>query len=66
MECKFCLKDKKLIDAHIIPRCFYEAMRDQGDNRPFQLLSNIKNEHSQKLWIGSYDKNILCRVIFEI
>ncbi len=60
MECKFCLKDKKLIDAHIIPRCFFEAMRDQKDNRPFQLLSNTQNEHSHKLWIGSYDKNILC------
>ncbi len=60
MECKFCLKDKKLIDAHIIPRCFFEAMRDKEDNRPFQLLSNTKNEHSHKLWIGSYDKTILC------
>lgn len=60
MECKFCLKDKKLIDAHIIPRCFFEAMRNRGNNRPFQLLSNTKNEHSQKLRIGSYDKNILC------
>ncbi|MBU2579279.1 hypothetical protein KKA09_04170 [Patescibacteria group bacterium] len=60
MECKFCLKDKKLIDAHIIPRCFFEAMRDKKDNRPFQLLSNTKNEYSQKLWIGLYDKNILC------
>lgn len=60
MECKFCLKDKKLIDAHIIPRCFFEAMRDQGDSRPFQLLSNTQNEYPQKLWIGSYDKNILC------
>lgn len=61
MECKFCLKDKKLIDAHIIPRCFFEAMRDQEDNRPFQLLSNTQNEYSQKLWIGLYDKNILCK-----
>lgn len=60
MECKFCHKDKKLIDAHIIPRCFFEAMRDKGDNRPFELLSNTKNEHPRKLWIGSYDKNILC------
>lgn len=60
MGCKFCLQDKKLIDAHIIPRCFFEAMRDRRDNQPFQLLSNTQNEHLQKLWIGSYDKNILC------
>lgn len=60
MKCKFCLQNKKLIDAHIIPRCFFETMRDQGDNQPFQLLSNTQNEYPQKLWIGSYDKNILC------
>ncbi len=60
MECKFCLKDKKLINAHIIPRCFFETMRDQGDNRPFQLLSNTTGEYLKKSQIGLYDKNILC------
>ena len=60
MECKLCLKEKKLIDAHIIPRCFFEAMRDRGDDQPFQLLSNVQNQYPQKLWIGLYDKEILC------
>ena len=61
MKCKFCFKDKKPVDAHIIPRCFFETMRIRGDNRSFQLLSNTKNEHPRKSRIGLYDNNILCK-----
>lgn len=59
MQCKFCLKENKLIDAHILPRCFYENMRDDR-NKPFLKLTNIKGEHFQKCWIGFYDSSIIC------
>jgi len=60
MECEFCHEDKKLVDAHIIPRCFFEAMRNKKDNKPFQLLSNTVGEYPKRSQIGLYDNSILC------
>ena len=62
--CKLCLKDKKLIDAHIIPRGFYDFLYpDEVDypgssKKSLMILRSVgKATNSQ---IGEYDQNILC------
>jgi len=59
MKCSFCLKDKKTIKAHIIPRCFYEHMRNDK-TKPFSVLTNTAGRYSKKSWIGLYDSHIIC------
>ena len=60
MRCTFCLRDKKkLVKAHVIPRCFYEKMRISR-NEPFQALTNTAGRYPTKSRIGIYDPQILC------
>jgi hypothetical protein len=54
--CQFCLGDKKLIEAHIIPRGMYNL----SGNLPLQIVSLGVDERPKKSWTGFYDKNILC------
>ena len=62
MLCRFCLQDKKLIKAHIIPRAFFESMRSEDKkNIPFQILTNSEDGYPKKSQIGIYDNKILCR-----
>ena len=58
MICKMCLKDKKLINAHIIPESFWRYMKP--DERPFEIRSSNKGEYKERSHIGIYDKTILC------
>ena len=55
MKCKFCGQEKKLIDAHIIPKNFY---LERKKNRYLCINSKTgKHTIQQK---GGYDSNILC------
>jgi len=54
--CKFCGQEKKLIGAHIVPRCFYLGLKE---NDKYLSINSRTGEYTiqQK---GSLDKNILC------
>ena len=48
MKCRLCLKDKKLINSHIIPECFYTPIYD--DRHHLNLVSTfpLKEKFKQK------------------
>jgi hypothetical protein len=56
MRCRFCEEDKKLIEAHIIPRCRLQALNSPSG--PMVLVS--KDSHAKRLQTGQYDDKILC------
>lgn len=59
--CKLCKKDKKLIEAHIIPKFMYKKMKDE--NHSFYDITyslDTKETKSKKTQKEDYDKNILC------
>lgn len=56
MKCKFCLKEKPLIKAHIIPEGFFRRLRN-GQAPPRLVTSN---EYPKRAPIGVYDTTILC------
>jgi len=53
-----CLEDKKLIDAHIIPKSFFKSIKI--DNQPLEIHTNKKGEYTKRSHAGIYDKTILC------
>ena len=53
--CKFCGKEKKLIKAHIIPRNFYLARK----NDKYWCINSKTGEYTYQQQ-GGYDSNILC------
>jgi hypothetical protein len=62
--CKFCFKNKKLVDAHIIPRAFFEAIKSGKGNKRDKKLKEVTNNedrypisHTTK---GLYDSNMIC------
>ena len=58
MICKLCGLDKKLIEAHIIPRSFHRI--DPNDKSPTRFITNVKGRHTQKVPKGVYDASIVC------
>ena len=56
--CKMCGQDRKLIQAHIIPRSFWNNQM-RGDE-PLAILTNKPGWKPIKSPIGEYDSNILC------
>lgn len=58
MVCKLCGKDEKLIEAHIIPRSFYEPLKRSGKTPV--LMTDIKGEYPKRSPTGIYDKEIVC------
>jgi len=58
MTCKFCQQDKKLIEAHIIPRSFHEPLKEGGQT-PL-IITSKEGVFPKKSPIGIYDKEILC------
>jgi hypothetical protein len=58
MPCKLCGLEKKLIEAHIIPRSFHRI--DPNDKQPTRLLTNVEGRYTQKLPKGAYDSTIVC------
>lgn len=58
--CKLCGEAKKLIDAHIIPKSFYDfSNRDLG---PTKVISNAAGQFPKRTQTGIYDNTILCNV----
>ena len=55
--CRFCGRDRKLIDAHIIPRGFYPSPAEEGIPR---LVTNAGGTWPKKSPTGAYDQSILC------
>lgn len=55
MICKFCRQEKKLIKAHIIPRNFYLARK----NDKYICINSKTGEYTYQQQ-GGYDSNILC------
>ncbi|MFC1818244.1 hypothetical protein ACFL0B_04000 [Thermodesulfobacteriota bacterium] len=58
MICHLCLEEKKLINAHIIPKSFFIPLR--SENIAPKIHSNTKGEYPQKTQTGIYDNSILC------
>jgi hypothetical protein len=58
MLCRFCEKDKTLIEAHIIARCLHEPLLDPSG--PMMLISKDANNFPKRTHTGQYDKGILC------
>jgi len=62
--CKFCLKKRKLVKAHIIPRAFFEAIKEGNVNiRALKLkgVTNSKDRFPIKYTTkGFYDPNLVC------
>lgn len=59
-ECKFCLEQKELIEAHIIPKAFYAHIISLDNFHP-RLYSSEPNSRHRRSPIGVYDCEILCR-----
>ena len=58
MICKLCGSDKKLIEAHIIPRSFHRIKPNEKD--PIRLITNVEGRYTQKVPKGVYDATIVC------
>jgi hypothetical protein len=67
MKCKFCDNEvSELVDAHIIPRAFFEEIK-KNENADFLLLmTNTPGYYTQKSWIGLYDNKLVCASCEEI
>ena len=59
--CKLCKKEKKLIDAHIIPKFMFKKMKNENHSF-YEITYNLdtKETKSKKTQKEDYDKNILC------
>jgi len=53
--CRFCLEQRQLIEAHIIPKGFFERIRS---DEPTILVN--KSDYPKRSPQGIYDKGILC------
>ena len=58
MRCELCGQDKKLIEAHVIPRSFHRI--DPSDKEPTRLVTNVEGRYTQKARKGVYDGSIVC------
>jgi hypothetical protein len=59
MLCQLCGKQKKLVEAHIIPRSWYENLRNSGGGPMLQLHKN-PDVYPKASQTGEYDREILC------
>lgn len=57
-NCKFCLKEKELIKAHIIPRCFWGPLIKQEG--PIHIIPTNLRERESRSQIGEYDPELVC------
>ena len=58
MTCKGCGENKKLIDAHIIPKSFYMDLR-ASDNH-LDIIPSNPTDRKGRSFKGDYDTSILC------
>ncbi|WP_024461842.1 hypothetical protein [Marinimicrobium sp. LS-A18] len=59
MKCKMCGLEKPLVDAHIIPRSFYEPLQENGQTP--RIVTDIAGEYPKRSPTGVYDKEIVCQ-----
>lgn len=59
--CRLCLKEKKLIESHIIPKFMFNGMKDEM-HAFYEVTYNLDTTESKKRKIQKedYDSNILC------
>lgn len=57
--CKYCGQDKKLCEAHIIPKFFYKKMHNNMQNPRLEIMK-LGEKRPLISRIGLYDNNILC------
>jgi hypothetical protein len=57
-QCKFCGEKRHLVDAHIIPKAFYDFHARQG---PHYIFSTKLPHGPKKAPVGIYDDHLLCR-----
>jgi len=62
--CKFCLQEKKLVDAHIIPLAFFEAIKPSKGKDRSEALVHVTNSEGtfpvKKTVKGPSDPNLVC------
>lgn len=58
MICQLCKNERKLVEAHIIPRSFHRL--DPAERYPARLLTNVDGRYPQKIRKGVYDSEIVC------
>lgn len=58
MNCALCGQDRKLVEAHVIPRSFHRI--DPTDRKPTRLVTNAAGRYTRKLPKGIYDPAIVC------
>ncbi len=58
MKCCLCLQEKKLVDAHIIPKWAFMYLYPESKVQPLILIGTEGNKKSR---VGVYDPNILCK-----
>ena len=58
MPCKLCGENKKLIEAHIIPKSFYKLV-NKSDSGSL-IISQEPGEYPKRSPVGVYDKEIIC------
>ncbi len=58
MKCKLCLKNKKLIKAHIIPKSFYKPLME--DKEIPLIVTDKVGMYRSKMRIGVYDSELVC------
>lgn len=57
MLCRLCERQKKLIEAHVIPRCLHAPLKTTN---PMLTLSKDPSVHPRGSHTGEYDTSILC------
>jgi len=58
MICRLCGLDKKLIQAHVIPRSFHRLI--PGAKQPPRVITNVRGRYAQKVPKGVYDSALVC------
>src|SRR5258706_1443213 len=56
--CKLCGEQGGLVEAHIIPRSFYEPLKDGSG--PLTMGSNRPRFYPKRSSMGAYDKELVC------
>jgi hypothetical protein len=56
MQCKFCYQERKLVEAHVIPRSFFEI----NPANPPRLASNKEGVFPKRSPAGMYDTQLVC------
>lgn len=58
MICKLCRQNRKLIDAHIIPRSFFDQLDD--DSGPIRIGTGKPGVYPKRSPMGAYDSRLVC------